>query len=205
MAFNWQPLGALGGMVPNQLGSSTPKNNEGLAMPWGQAMFNLPRYQMPGSQVNFGGGFNLSGDMQGAPGQSQMGMQPGANIGNVRFSLNRQASSDPVQNIINDVQNPLSGMSLNFTNGAASPVAAEKPKPQGPGLREMMMGFDGHTANMPFWGATDNPYGQAMALQKQFGMASTNQGQPSSYENDGTYGSIASGLRRKMIGPLVFM
>ena len=120
MPFSWQTTGALRGGVPNQMNASTPQNAEGLGVPWGKAMFNLPRYQMPGSTVNFGGGFGLSGDMAGAPGQSQTGMAPGANVGNVRFSLSRQASSDPVQNIINDIQNPLGGMSLGFTGGGGA-------------------------------------------------------------------------------------
>lgn len=194
MAFNWQPIGALGGRVPNQMAGSTPKNSEGLGVPWGQAMFNLPRYQMPGSNINFGGGFNMGSDMQAGPNTSQMGMAPGANIGNVRFSLTRQASSDPVQNIIQDIQNPLGGTSINFGNANAQPQAE-------PTLREKMMAYTpplgGETA-----GQADNPYGAAMQLQKAFGVAGSNQGQPSSYQNDGTYGSLAAGLRRRMTGPL---
>ena len=133
--------------VPNQIPAFTQQNAEGLGVPWGKAMFNLPRYQMPGSTVNFGGGFNLMGDMAGAPGQSQMGMQPGANIGNVRFSLNRQASSDPVQNIINDVQNPLGGMQLGFSGGGGAAQG------QGGALKQRMAGQG--------QGMSANPYSMA--------------------------------------------
>jgi hypothetical protein len=136
------------------MGSFTPQNAEGLGVPWGKAMFNLPRYQMPGSTVGFGGGFGLSGDMQGAPGQSQMGMQPGANIGNVRFSMTRQASSDPVQNIINDVQNPLGGMKLGFEGGGGGGGGGLKERMMQPGMSanpysmaEPMTGFSIGTPN----------------------------------------------------------
>ena len=127
MPFPFQTTGALRGGVPNQIGSMTPQNNEGLGVPWGRAMFNLPRYQMPGSDINFTGGFN-------SPlGQSQLGMQPGGvGASNVRFSLTRQASSDPVKNIINDIQNPLGGMSLNFDSGQGAPAP----------LKQRMMGGD---------------------------------------------------------------
>lgn len=143
MPFDWQTTGALRGGVPNQMGSFTPQNNEGLATPWGQAMFNLPRFQMPGSTVNFGGGFNLGGDMSSPMGQPQTGMAPGANVGNVRFSLSRQASSDPVQNVINDIQNPLGGMSLGFSNGNAAPAQPMSP------LKQSMTGVPAPSAN-PF-------------------------------------------------------
>jgi len=112
---------------------SPSSNDEGLGMPWGEAMFNLPRYQMPGTNVNFDGGFNLSGDMQ-KEGVDQTGMAPGANIGNVRFSLKREASSDPVKNIINDIQNPLGGVNLSFEGDAAP----QPPLPQR-SLKEQML------------------------------------------------------------------
>ena len=112
MPFNWQQGGgALMGNVPNQMNSFTPQNNEGLGMPWNQAMFNLPRFQMPGSQINFGGGFGFGG----REGPNQMGMASGVQPVGVNFSINRQASSDPVKNIINDIQNPLGGMTANFS------------------------------------------------------------------------------------------
>lgn len=53
MPFNWQPFGALQGAVPNQMPAMTGKNQEGLGVGGGQTMFNLPRFQMPGSSVNF--------------------------------------------------------------------------------------------------------------------------------------------------------
>ena len=83
---------------------------------------------MPGSEVNFTGGFS------NPLGQSQLGMQPGGGVGasNVRFSMTRQASSDPVKNIINDIQNPLGGMKLNFDSGQAAPAS----------LKQSMMGGD---------------------------------------------------------------
>src|SRR3990167_1258251 len=180
--------------VPNQLGSSTPQNNMGLGMPWGQAMFNLPRFQMPGSSINFGGGFGLNGDMN-REGPNQMGMAPGggqANIGNVRFSLTRQASSDPVQNIINDIQNPLGGMNLNFSGGGAPQQQAPAPKPEG--LKYSMIG-------------QDNPYAAAMDDQNRFGPYGNQSGNMtpgssffgqgmSSFSQDGPgpYGSIATGI-----------
>ena len=85
--------------VPNQLGSSTPQNNMGLGMPWGQAMFNLPRFQMPGSSINFGGGFGLNGDMN-REGPNQMGMAPGggqANIGVEQFAGSVEEDFVPLQ------------------------------------------------------------------------------------------------------------
>lgn len=97
----------------------TPQNNQGLGVPWGQAMFNLPRFQMPGSQIGFNGNFGMS---QGGVGNPQVPM------GGVNFSLTRQASSDPVQNIINDIGNPLSGMSANF--GQAQQQASQSPLKQ---------------------------------------------------------------------------
>ena len=120
MPFPWQTTGALQGGVPNQMNSFTPQNNEGLGVPWNRAMFTLPRYQMPGSNINFGGGFGFGG----REGSNQMGMASGVQPIGVNFSINRQASSDPVKNIINDIQNPLGGMTTNFTGsgGQQSPL-----------------------------------------------------------------------------------
>ena len=153
MPFPWQTTGDLRGGVPNQMNASTPQNAEGFGVPWGKAMFNLPRYQMPGTNVNFGGGFNLSGDMN-REGPNQMGMAPGANIGNVRFSLNRQASSDPVQNIINDIQNPLGGMSLGFTGGGGTGQGQGTSKAQPGGLKNRMTPPDTGIGGAPELGST---------------------------------------------------
>lgn len=117
MPFNWQPMGALQGTVPNQLPSFTPQNNEGLRMPGNQAMFNLPRFQMPGTTVNFGG------------------MMP---AGNMSFSITRQASSDPVQNIINDIQNPLGNTNISFGGSPASNTPAQR-QAEPMGLRGAML------------------------------------------------------------------
>ena len=112
--------------VPNQMGSFTPQNAEGLGVPWGKAMFNLPRYQMPGSSINFGGGF---GPNQGGGGG---GVQP---TGGVKFSISRTASSDPVENIVNDVQNPLGGTNVDFSS-----MGQGQSQPQAGGLKQRMMG-----------------------------------------------------------------
>ena len=84
----------------NQMSLGMDRQNEGLGVPWGQAMFNLPRYQMPGSTMNFNGQIPMQ--------------QPGVN-----FTITRTASSDPVKNIINDMQNPLGGMNVNMGPQAA--------------------------------------------------------------------------------------
>jgi hypothetical protein len=197
--FTWQPQGALGGRTPNQLNSLTPQNNEGLGVGGGQAMFNLPRFQMPGSTIGFGGSFG-PGQQQAQPG----GVPGSASVGNVRFSISRQASSDPVQNIINDIQNPMGGMNINFGQGGQAPAPQKR---QPPILRDAMTGGFGSgeggglTAGQPTGPGMDNAYGRAMALQKQFGVAGTNLGQPSSYQGDGTYGSFAGGLRKRMTAP----
>lgn len=178
--------------------SFTPQNNMGLGLPNGKVAFNLPRYQMPGTNVKFGGGFNLGADM--TPNGSMAGMAPNANIGNVRFSLNRQTSSDQTQNIINDIQNPLGGVSVGFEQGTATPAPTPPPQepaqkgPYQPNLRELMM------MSQEAQGGPLNPYAKAMQLQNTFGVAGTNRGQPSSFQNDGTYGSIAAGLRNRMTG-----
>ena len=123
MPFPWQTVGALRGTTPNQMNSFTPQNNEGLGVPWGRALFNLPRYQMPGSQMNFGGGFGFGG----REGPNQMGMQGGAGVApvGVNFSISRQASSDPVKNIINDIQNPLGGMTANFSGSKGGQLKSQ--------------------------------------------------------------------------------
>ena len=89
----------------NQMSLGMPQGNEGLGVPWGRAMFNLPHYQTPGSTLNFGGNF-------GAP-QTQSLSPTG-----VDFSITRTASSDPVKNVIGDMQNPLGGMNVNFQPAA---------------------------------------------------------------------------------------
>lgn len=122
MPFNWSQQGALGGTVPNQMPGFTPKNTEGLMMPNNQVMFNLPRFQMPGTQANFAGNFGPQGAGAGWA-------QPTS----VNFSISRTASSDPVQNIINDIGNPLGGMTANFGQGGPQ-------QPQQQSLREQMMG-----------------------------------------------------------------
>lgn len=198
--------------VPGQKDSMTPQNNEGLAVPWGQAMFSLPRSQMPGTTVGFNGGFGLdmTGDMQTAPGQSQTGMAPQP-VGGVRFSLTRQASSDPVQNIINDIQNPLGGANLQFGGGGAPPAA--------PGdLKKKMVAQPADAGDVPNWGRSQNPYAMAMENQKRFGVAGS---QPTGMDPlmnfapieqqstfrpppgySGPYGSPATGfgLRSRMTG-----
>jgi hypothetical protein len=93
---------------PQSLGMFTPQNNEGLGLPGGQVSFNLPRTApAPGTTVNMPQGMPAGGGMN--------------------FSVSRTASSDPVQNIINDIQNPLNSTNINFTPQAA-------PKPQVPGF-----------------------------------------------------------------------
>ncbi len=87
----------------------------------GQAtMFNLPRFQTPGTSLNFNSGFGEGG-----------GFGPGS--GSLRFSVTRTASSDPVQNILNDIGNPLGGVNLSL-GGQGAPQA---PRP-GP-LRDRMV------------------------------------------------------------------
>ncbi len=78
---------------PTMQSSITPQNNEGLGLPGGQAIFNLPRTgNVPGTTVNF----------------------PSGQVGGLKFSVTRTASSDPVQNIINDISNPLSGANIDI-------------------------------------------------------------------------------------------
>ena len=116
--------------VPNQMGLSTSQNAQGFGMPGGRAMFNLPRFQMPGTTANFGGGFGLSSQNGGQNG----GIQPAG----VRFSISRQASSDPVTNIINDIGNPLGGTNVNFSG--------DQQQQQHP-LKQRMMGSGGYGEN----------------------------------------------------------
>ncbi len=204
MPFPWQTTGALRGGVPNQINAKVPQNAEGLGVPWGRAMFNLPRFQMPGSTVNFGGGFGLSGDMGSPLGQSQLGMQPGANIGNVRFSLSRQASSDPVQNAINDIQNPLGGMSLGFQNAGAG-------QGQG-GLRQQMTG-QGQGGNgglgdlgLGVGGALQNEVNQGVSVPnfENFNnpMSSGPEGFGIGVPSFQRFANRQFGLKQSMLGPL---
>ena len=99
----------------NQMSLGMDRQNEGLGVPWGQAMFNLPRYQMPGSTMNFNGQIPMQ--------------QPGVN-----FTITRTASSDPVRNIMEDFQNPLGGMTVNMGPQQAQPQPQQNP------LRDMMVG-----------------------------------------------------------------
>ncbi len=93
--------GGSGFYGPQSLGFFTPQNNEGLGLPGGQAVFNLPRTgNVPGTSVNF-----PSGQVGGG--------------GQMNLSITRTASSDPVQNIINDISNPLSGANINLTPSQA--------------------------------------------------------------------------------------
>lgn len=78
---------------PQTLGLFTPQSGEGLGLPNGQVSFNLPRTSpAPGTSVNF----------------------PGGQVPGFSFSVTRTASSDPVKNIINDIQNPLNSTNINF-------------------------------------------------------------------------------------------
>lgn len=106
-------------------GVSTPQNSEGLGLPDGSAIFNLPSYQPAGTE------FNYNGQITGTPG--------------FNLSITRTASSDPVQNIINDYNNPLSGTLT------MSPQAPAAPKPQ-PMLQ-----------SVPGWGGAYNPSRSALA------------------------------------------
>ena len=112
-------------MQPGGISTMTPRNNEGLRMPNGQAMFNLPSMSpAPGTNVNFptnvpvGGGFGMP---------------------SLKMSITRTASSDPVQNIINDIQNP-----LNSTNVDLKP--AQAPEDRG----GMSMGPNPNQGAQPF-------------------------------------------------------
>ncbi len=143
----------------NQLPTATPQNTEGLGVPWGRAMFNLPRYQMPGTNVNYNGNFGMGGGGEGgAP-------QP---IGGVHFTITRQASSDPVQNIISDIQNPLGGANINFSptsgGGGGGPLrqqmtqAPPKAPPMGSNIgfgAASPMGIDTSTQALASGGAVD--------------------------------------------------
>ena len=210
MAFkNQMPFG-----VPNQMNSSTPQNNEGLGVPWGNAMFNLPRYQMPGTQANFGGGFGMD-QQQGGGG----GVMP---VGGVHFSINRQASSDPVQNIINDIGNPLGGMTANFGN---APATAPKPSKDSQLKTAMMQpnqlhnsaydsqgfspsgydrsgrGYTGSVRNAPQGAISYSPelanmYGTGSPAMQQY-MGANN---PSTLPNNPNFS-----LRTRMLQPNIFM
>mgnify|MGYP001613074502 CR=1 FL=1 len=95
---------------PQSLGTFVPQGGEGLGLPGGGVSFNLPRTApAPGTSVNMPGG--MVGGQGGAP--------------SLKMSITRTASSDPVQNIINDIINP-----LNSTNVDLSPPDAQAQKPQ---------------------------------------------------------------------------
>jgi len=111
MAFRFGPFG------PSSLGTFTSQNTEGLGFPNRQVMFNLPRFQAPGMTFNAGG--NFSGG--------------GGGVGGLKFSITRQASSDAVQNILNDVINPLSGSEINIGGGDSGGSAPKRPR-----LRDML-------------------------------------------------------------------
>lgn len=144
--------------VPNQMPGFTPQNSQGLGMPGGQAMFNLPRFQMPGTDVNFSG------------------TQPSG----MSFSITRQASSDPIANIIGDIQNPLGGSAINIggPSGAAMPGLPQAPgsnlkqKMTTPTLAAGAPGSYGAGNSMPAnasWsggGLLDRPEQAAASLQK---------------------------------------
>jgi hypothetical protein len=202
--------------VPGQKDSMTPQNNEGLAVPWGQAMFSLPRSQMPGTTVGFNGGFGLdmTGDMQTAPGQSQTGMAPQP-VGGVRFSLTRQASSDPVQNIINDIQNPLGGANLQFGGNApaASPLKKSMVAGGGGGSGYDSQGFSpsgydrsgrgytGSVGNAPVGAISYSPelanmYGTGSPAMQQY-MGANN---PSNLPSNPNFHATGFGLRSRMTG-----
>lgn len=135
---------------PPMLGAVTPQNNEGLGIPNGQASFNLPR-----TAANLG----LEGINAMAPG--------------LKFSISRTASSDPVQNIINDMQNPLGG-----TNIGMQPTAMKPAAPPPPGLsdlggvnpwRSQTMAPPGQQAGVP-WAPTMAPPGQNLGQMARFGL-----------------------------------
>ncbi len=104
------------GMQPGGISTMTPRNDEGLRMPNGQAVFNLPRMPpAPGTNVNFPTNVPMGGGSFGMP--------------NLKMSITRTASSDPVQNIINDIQNPLNSTNVNF-----EPAQAPANSPQSGGI-----------------------------------------------------------------------
>lgn len=107
------------GMFGPQMGNaSTPQNNEGLGLPGGQAIFNLPRTgNVPGTTVNFPSG--QVGGQGGSPG--------------LKFSITRTASSDPVQNIINDISNPMSGANIDIAQTGATPAQPRRSLSSQPG------------------------------------------------------------------------
>lgn len=138
---------------PPMLGAVTPQNNEGLGLPNGQAMFNLPRTS---AAMNLG----LEGINAMAP--------------SLKFSIQRTASTDPVQNIINDMQNPLGGINI----GPMQQPVTMKPQAPPPGLsdlggfnpwRSQTMAPPGQQAGVP-WAPTMAPPGQNLGQMARFGL-----------------------------------
>ena len=90
---------------PPQVNGWTDPFKQGLGLPNGQALFN-------------------AGGMASNAAPPQVNINPGADrVGQGGFKINvtRTASSDPVQNIINDIQNPLGNTNLNI--GPQAPAA----------------------------------------------------------------------------------
>ena len=140
---------------PPQIGGGLSAMTQGLGLPNGQAAFNLAGVQ---------------GDA--APPQVQMGsFNPGPNtVGNGGFKVNitRTASSNPVQNIINDMQNPLGGTTIGLQQQAPPP-----PPPQldaayrNEAFHQQTLAPPGQTASQP-WIPTMAPPGQTPAAQPRF-------------------------------------
>lgn len=125
---------------PQTLGLFTPQNNEGLGLPGGQVSFNLPRTSpAPGTNVNFP--------------QNMPTGYPG-----VSMSITRTASSDPVKNIIADIQNPLNSTNVNFKNTAGGGAGGSQGMPSlsapAPGTVPRYdlgtLGMPGQPAGQPF-------------------------------------------------------
>lgn len=93
-------------MGPPQIGGSVPQMAQGLGLPNGQAVFNLSGFKntAPAPEVAI--------PSFAAPGSS------------FKLNITRTASSDPVQNIINDIVNPLGGSKIDM---APAPAPQQQP------------------------------------------------------------------------------
>ena len=128
-------------------------------------MANIPQLQAFQNQIPFG----VPNQMPSMTPQNGMGLA--VPWGKATFNVTRQASSDPVQSIINNIGNPFDGMSF---SAGVQPMAPQAPQPAAqPDLKQQML-----SAAPPM--GPENPYG-AMALAQGY--------QPPAF-----------GLRGKMLG-----
>jgi len=164
------------------LGHQVPQMSEGLGLPGGQALFNLPSSFTPGQTSDI----NLEGFPQGTQ----------ANI-NVR----RTASSDPIKNILGDLANPLSGTAVNFSPGVPGQSLDQGPLEQG-GLPDFSGMFDrpGGLGNSGFLRHIGNEGGGLPKFLRPLG------GQPGGL---GQFGDLRTQLVNQLIrssgGPLPFV